>query len=93
MDEGVCFPLRTIYSENSTISKCAAIVMNYPHIYDIIVAENGANKQLLHCLRPFNEEIDIGFSPFLFKELIAQPLLYIDKDLVCVFCSQFLSFK
>ena len=75
--------------------------MNYPHIYDIIVAENGANKQLSHCLRPFNDEIDVGFSPLLFKELIAAPLLYIDKDLViwfvCLslflyveFCSKFL---
>ena len=57
--------------------------MNYPHIYDI--TENGANKQLSCCLRPFNDEIDVGFFPLLFKELIAAPLMYIDKDLVCLF--------
>ena len=84
--EGVCFPLRTRYSTNAEIANCANNLLPYAYADNIKIDEGGADKRIIDCLSPANQEkiekIGIGFSRNLFKKLIAAPMVYIDKDLV-----------
>ena len=84
--ESVCFPLRTRYETNAEIAKCANDLIPYPYIDGIKIAENCAQRRVIDCLNPINQEkferIQIGFSPNLLKQIIARPLVYIDKDMV-----------
>ena len=84
--ESVCFPLRTRYETNAEIAKCANDLIPYPYIDGIKIAENCAQRRVIDCLNPINQEkferIKIGFSPNLLKQIIARPLVYIDKDMV-----------
>ena len=84
--ESVCFPLSTRYATNAEIANCANHLLPYPYNENIKIDEAGANRRIIDCLSPVNQEkiekIGFGFSRNLFKKLIAVPMLYIDKDLV-----------
>ena len=96
--EGVCFPLRTRYSTNAAIAQCADCVLKYKHIDEIKVAENVKNKRLIDLFESFGSSKsdrqkvarELNFSDDLLEELIANPLLFIDRDdidkvCVCIF--------
>ena len=84
--EGVCFPLSTRYSTNADIANYANHLLPYAHVDNIKIAKEGADKRVIDYLTQINQEKigreGFGFSPHLFKKLIAAPLIYIDKDLV-----------
>ena len=86
--EGVCFPLSTRYATNAEIANCVNHLLPYPYIENIKIDETGAHRRVIGCLDSINREkigrIGFGFSSNLFKKLIEAPLLYIDKDLVCL---------
>ena len=84
--EGVCFPLSTRYSTNAEIANCANNLLPYAYIENIKIDETVAHKRVIDCLSQDNREKvgRVGFSPNLFKKIIATPLLYIDEDLVCL---------
>ena len=87
-EEDICFPLRTRYSTNSEIFNCSNRVLKYEYADDVKIADDGAHKRVIDCLGIINrekiEKIGLGFSPNLFEKLIERPLLYIDRDLVCL---------
>ena len=82
--ESVCFPLQTRYATNDQIFNCANSVFKYEYADNVKLAESGANKRLAICLTPFNEasKLTSSLPQELLKELIARPLVYIDKDMV-----------
>ena len=82
--ESVCFPLQTRYATNDQIFNCANFVLKYEYADNVKLAESGANKRLANCLTPFNEasKLTSSLPQELLKELIARPLVYIDKDMV-----------
>ena len=64
-------------------------MLKYEYADDVKIADDGAHKRVIDCLGTINrekiEKIGLEFSPNLFEKLIEQALLYIDKDLVCLF--------
>ena len=86
--EGVCFPLSTRYSTNAEIANCANHLIPYAYADNIKIDEAGVHRRVIDCLTAIKREkigrIALGFTPNLFKKLIEAPLLYIDKDLVCI---------
>ena len=83
----MCLPLRTCYEANSDIFKCANDFLPCDNSDNIKIAEDCENKRVINYLHRINQENivknEIGFLPNLFEKLIAAPIVYIDKDLVC----------
>ena len=84
--EGVWFPLSTLYATNAEIANCANHLLPYAYVDNIKIDEVGAHRRVIDCLSQDNQEkigrVGLGFSPKLFKKLIAAPMVYIDKDFV-----------
>ena len=82
-NESVCLPLRTCYETNTDIFK--SINELFP-CDNLKIAEECENKRVVDYLHRIKQENlvknELGFSPNLFKKLIAVPLVYTDKDLV-----------
>ena len=86
--ESVCFPLRTRYSTNAAIAECADRVLKCKHIDEIKLAENVKNKRLIDLFESLGSSKtdrqkiarELNFSADLLEELIASPLLFIDRD-------------
>ena len=93
-NENVCFPLRTRYSTNATISECANRVLSCEYFDEIKVAESVKNKGLVEFLESKGIKNDwqkianeMNFSESLMEKLVTHPLLFIDKQniKVCFF--------
>ena len=93
-NEEVCFPLRTRYLTNTTISECANRVLSCEYFDEIKVVESVKNKGLVEFLESKGIKNDrqkiaseFNFSDSLLKKLISHPLLFIDKQniMVCFF--------
>ena len=83
--ESISFPLRTRYETNAEIAKCANQVASYPYVDSIKIVNHCAQKRVIDCLNTINQEKferQLGFPPNLLRQIIACPLVYIDKDLV-----------
>ena len=65
---------------------CANHLLPYAYVDNIKIDEVGAHRRVIDCLSQDNQEkigrVGLGFSPNLFKKLIAAPMVYIDKDFV-----------